>query len=160
MTRTENVHATGIVFDGRGLLIRGPSGTGKSLLALELLDRAAKSGLAALLVGDDRLDLSFTGEAVVMSGPANIAGLIELRGRGILVRPHVSGAPVDLVIDLVEALTRMPEAPEFTTEILGCEVPRCPVPRRGLVDGSHQILLVLAALAAPGLAGASGEEFT
>jgi len=143
-----NIHATGLVLDGIGLAIRGPSGAGKSLLALELLDRYRLEGRRGLLVADDRLDLERRDDGLVMQAPANLAGLIELRGRGIVRRPQVGSARLDLIVDLVDDLVRMLEVSELTTDLMGAELPRCPVPRRGVIDAGHQLLLVREALAA------------
>jgi serine kinase of HPr protein (carbohydrate metabolism regulator) len=156
-----NVHATGLVLDGLGVMLRGPSGAGKSLLALELMARRALAGRAAWLVADDRLDLERAGPAILMHAPAAIAGLVELRGRGIVRRPHVPVAPVALVVDLVERLERMVVEEALTTDLLGVTLPRCPVPRRGVVDAAHQLLLVEEALAVLGGGAApGGQEFT
>ncbi|HQZ13928.1 MAG TPA: serine/threonine protein kinase [Devosia sp.] len=149
---SENIHATGIVLDGSGVLLRGPSGAGKSLLALSLIDRWEGRGLSANLVADDRLDVAATGGVVMMRTPPRIAGLAELRGRGIVRRPHVAEARVDLVVDLVETLERMVEEVDLRTDFLGVALPRCPVPRAGAIELGHQILLVSEALR--GLAGA------
>jgi serine kinase of HPr protein (carbohydrate metabolism regulator) len=143
-----NIHATGVLVGGRGVLIRGAAGAGKSLLALELLARHA----GARLVADDRVDIEPEGRGVSMRAPPALAGRIELRGRGIVARPFVSPAPVDLVVDLVDELVRMLEETAFTTDLLGMDLPRCPVPRRGVVDPAHQLLLVEEALSALGCA--------
>jgi len=148
-----NVHATGLVLDGRGVLLRGPSGAGKSLLALELLNRWQGRGRPAVLLADDRVDLECAGAGITMHAPAPIEGLIELRGRGIVRRPFVAMAPLDLVVDLVDELVRMVEQADLTTDLLGVTVPRCPVPRRGVVDGGHQVLLIEEALASLGAGG-------
>jgi hypothetical protein len=83
-----------------------------------------------------------------MCAPQSLAGRIELRGRGILERPFRESAPVALLVDLVDDLVRMPEPEAFTGELVGMLLPRCPVPRRGLVDSTHQALLVGEALRA------------
>lgn len=145
--RRPNIHATGVLLDGVGVLIRGPSGAGKSLLALELLDRYGLMNRPALLVADDRLDLERTGQGLIMHAPPAIAGFVELRGRGIIRRPYVAFAPVRLVVDLVEDWTRMLEESEFETDLIGLALPRCAVPRRGMADPGHQLLLVMEALA-------------
>lgn len=141
-----NIHATAVLVDGHGVLIRGPSGAGKSLLALELLARRAGSRLVA----DDRVDVEPGGRGLLMRAPPALAGRIELRGRGIIARPFVSPAPVDLVVDLVDDLVRMLEEAALTTDLLGVTLPRCPVPRRGVVDPAHQMLLVEEALSVLG----------
>jgi serine kinase of HPr protein (carbohydrate metabolism regulator) len=141
-----NIHATGVLVGGRGVLIRGSSGAGKSLLALELLARHAE----ARLVADDRVDLAPDSGGLLMRAPPALAGRIELRGRGIVARPFVSPAPVHLVIDLIDDLVRMLEETALTTDLLDMTLPRCPVPRRGVADPAHQLLLVEEALSALG----------
>jgi serine kinase of HPr protein (carbohydrate metabolism regulator) len=148
-----NIHATGLVLDGAGILLRGASGAGKSLLALELLDRAALRGTEGALVADDRVDLERQGDGLVMRPPPAIAGRIKLRGRGIVRRPHLAAAPVHLVVDLVDDLVRLLDEAEFATDLLGVALPRCPVPRRGVTDSAHQVLLIAEALASLDHAG-------
>lgn len=148
MPQSLNIHGTAIVLGGAGLLLRGPSGSGKSLLALALLDRWAARGLDAALVADDRVDLLAGPEGLTMGAPTPIAGLIELRGRGIISRPYRSPVPLHLLIDLVPDLVRMPESGAFTAELLGLVLPRVPVPQAGRIGLDHQMLLVSEALAA------------
>lgn len=142
MTERHNIHGTGLLLGARGVVLRGPSGAGKSLLALELLDRWELRGVPARLVSDDRIDLCVERGALTMYAPEAIAGLIELRGRGIVARPYIGRAPVDLVVDLVDTVDRMVEEEALTTTLLGVRVARCPVPRAGLVPFGHQLLLV------------------
>jgi HPr kinase/phosphorylase len=144
----ENVHATGIVLGSAGVMLRGPSGAGKSLLALSLIDQWESRGLGARLVADDRLDLEVLKNRLVMHARPAIAGLAELRGRGIVMRAHVERAPVQLVVDLVDRLERMVEEDDLVTEIMGITLPRCPVPKAGVAELGHQILLVGEALRA------------
>ena len=143
-----NIHATGLVLDKAGLILRGPSGAGKSLLALELLDLWESRGLAGKLVSDDRIDIEATPRGLVMSAPKAIAGLIELRGRGIVSRPFVEQAPLHLVVDLVDGLDRMVEENALVVTLEGVSLARCPVPRAGIVDSRHQLLLIREALRA------------
>lgn len=145
-----NIHATGLVLDGIGLILRGPSGAGKSLLALELIDEWEARGLPAQLVSDDRVDLVPGVMGLTMRAPERIAGLAELRGRGIVRRPFVAEAPLHLVIDLVDTLERMVEEDALVTELFGVTLPRAPVPRNGVVDARHQLLLIREALRALG----------
>lgn len=142
MTRV-NVHATGIVLGKTGLILRGPSGAGKSLLALELIDEWGEAGK---IVSDDRIDIEATRTGLVMYAPKAIAGLVELRGRGIVSRPFVAKAPLHLVVDLVDTLERMVEEDALITEIENISIARCPVPRAGKVDSRHQLLLIREAL--------------
>ena len=144
----DTIHGTALVLGQTGVLLRGASGAGKSLLALALLDRWALKGLAAGLVSDDRVALGLMDGAIVMSAPVPLAGLIELRGRGIIARSYHGSARLDLVIDLVDELVRMPEDWAFTTEILGLPLAAAPVPSGRIVGLEHQLLLVGAAIAA------------
>ncbi len=141
-----NIHATGLVLGETGLILRGPSGAGKSILALELLDQWEHQGRTALLVSDDRVELETGSTGLLMHAPEAIAGLIELRGRGIVSRSFVRSAPLHLVVDLVDSLERMVEEDALETDLGGMALPRCPVPRAGIVDSRHQLLLVREAL--------------
>lgn len=111
------VHGTSVALGGDGILLRGPSGSGKSDLALRLIDGGAR------LVADDQTELRRVKHALVMSAPATIAGRIEARGIGILSVPSIPAAPLRLVVDLIapEQVERLPE-PAFCT-LLGVAVP-------------------------------------
>ncbi len=148
MSKPQNVHGTGLVLGETGILLRGPSGAGKSVLSMALLDRWEGRGQAAFLVADDRVDIEDDGESLTMLAPPRLAGLIELRGRGIVSRPHQDRARLDLVIDLVPELMRLVEEEELQTEILGHILPRAPVPQAGVVSLGHQELLVVEAVRA------------
>jgi serine kinase of HPr protein (carbohydrate metabolism regulator) len=144
----ENIHATGLVLDGHGIILRGPSGAGKSLLALELMDEWEARGRDSKLVSDDRIELENDGGKLVIHAPKAIQGLVELRGRGIVSRPFVASAPLELVVDLVDTLERMIEEDQLTTTLLGIAVARCPLPRAGVVNSRHQEILIREALRA------------
>ena len=104
-----------MAFAGRGILILGASGAGKSRLALGLIGRGAA------LVADDRVVLARSGAALVARAPAALAGLVEARGLGILRLPAVPEAPLALAVDLDRpAAARMPQA--VTITYLGVEV--------------------------------------
>src|SRR3546814_17418763 len=77
------VHATCIAIDGRGILLRGPSGSGKSDLALRLIDGGA------LLVADDQVILTEADGELTASAPATTAGRMEVRGIGVVDMPHL-----------------------------------------------------------------------
>lgn len=103
---TENttlVHATAVVIDGQGLLLTGASGSGKSDLAMRLIDRGAK------LLCDDYCDILDSDDAPLIVAKPAIAGLIELRGVGIVQMPHVACAPLALVLQLGKAPERLPD---------------------------------------------------
>lgn len=120
----ETVHASCVLLDEAGVLIRGPSGAGKSALCLTLLDRFFLEGRHARLVGDDRVRLeAHHGRLVARPHPA-LAGLIEIRGLGPRrLVTHAPAAVVRLVVDLVAAVERLPEAAD-TARLLCVAVPR------------------------------------
>ncbi|MFD2738127.1 HPr kinase/phosphorylase [Sulfitobacter aestuarii] len=88
------LHATSLRITQKAVLIIGPSGSGKSSLALQLL------ALGAGLISDDRTLVSRRQDALLASAPEQIAGLIEARGVGLLQVPPAAPAPVALVVDL------------------------------------------------------------
>ncbi|ALN71314.1 HPr kinase/phosphorylase [Aureimonas sp. AU20] len=139
-----NLHATLVLVDGRGVLIRGASGAGKSSLAVSLLRRAEAAGHHARLVADDQVLLDVRGEAVFGRAPPAIAGLIEIRGVGLLRQPFAGEARVDLVVDLFarEALERLPEP--SSVPIAGVSVRRIHLPERDPAFGADVLLTVLA----------------
>jgi len=104
------IHGTCVLVGGIGVLLRGPSGGGKSDVAVRLIDDGA------LLVADDRVELRMEQGRLMATAPAPIAGLIEVRGIGILPVPTAPAAEIRLVVDLVSAdrVERLPE-PETVT---------------------------------------------
>jgi serine kinase of HPr protein (carbohydrate metabolism regulator) len=99
---SETLHATSVAIGGRAVLLSGPSGSGKSDLALRLIDRGAA------LVSDDYTLVKRIDGRLVATAPATIAGRMEVRGLGIVDLPHVGEAPVALLIDLFDTIDRMP----------------------------------------------------
>lgn len=119
------IHATAVVLDGSGVLIRGPSGAGKSTLALALIERWRAEARFAALVADDRVHLTVAAGRLVAATPAPIAGLVEVRGRGIITVPFERAAVIRLVVDLTaEPGPRLPEPGDATTTVHGVELPR------------------------------------
>ena len=113
---SENLHASTVAVDGRAVLITGPSGSGKSDLALRLLDRGFT------LVSDDRTIVRNEGSRLIASAPATIRGKLEIRGIGIVDMESTSDVPVALVVELRSDIERLPEdGPERL--ILGTAVP-------------------------------------
>ena len=122
------IHASAVLVGARAVLIRGPSGSGKSRLALELI-QAARGGALRLarLVGDDRVHVEAAHGRLLVRPAAALAGLIELRGVGILQLPHEPSAVVGLVVDLAAEAARLPDAAQRRTEIEGIALARLAV---------------------------------
>ena len=99
----ETVHASTVAVDGRAVLITGPSGSGKSDLTLRLLDRGFT------LVSDDQTLVRRTGDRLVASAPATIAGKLEIRGIGIVDMETVKDVPVALIVELTGEIQRLPD---------------------------------------------------
>lgn len=107
-------NASCVAIGGRGLLIEGPPGRGKSSLALALIDRGAS------LVGDDGMVLELRDLRLWAAPPPHIAGSLEIRGVGIISLPVVS-TPLCLVLALTKEVPRLPEVGERT--IMGATLP-------------------------------------
>jgi HPr kinase/phosphorylase len=109
------LHATCVAVEGRGLLITGPSGAGKSSLALRLM------ALGAILVADDRTEVTPGAGGLIARAPAAIRGRIEARGLGILNAETLDSVALRLVADLGTPETeRLP--PRRWTSIEGCRL--------------------------------------
>ncbi|MGB3795064.1 MAG: serine kinase [Alteraurantiacibacter sp.] len=104
-----------VALRGRAIIIAGPSGSGKSSLALALMDRGAE------LIGDDGVTLAQVGELVVATPPPNTHGLIEIRNVGLLEVPTAC-APLALVLKLTPDAERLPLV-QHTRPLLGRDFP-------------------------------------
>ncbi|MEO8175804.1 MAG: aldolase [Sphingomicrobium sp.] len=113
---TEMVHASTVASDGRAVVISGPSGSGKSDLALRLLDRDF------VLVSDDQTILRRDGDRLIASAPLTIAGKLEIRGIGIVEMEHVDDIPVALLVVLTSDIERLPDD-DRERQILGVALP-------------------------------------
>ena len=98
----ETIHATAVALDGRAVLLLGPSGSGKSDLALRLVAAGWR------LVADDRVVVTPEGGRLIATAPPRLAGLLEVRGVGIVPEP-TAPAPVALALDLAATADRLPD---------------------------------------------------
>lgn len=100
---SETVHASTVALDGRAVLISGPSGSGKSDLALRLIDRGYT------LVSDDQTIVRREGETLIASAPPAIAGKLEIRGIGIVDMATAGNVPIALYVELTSEIMRLPD---------------------------------------------------
>ncbi|WEX77446.1 HPr kinase/phosphorylase [Sinorhizobium numidicum] len=131
-----NIHGTAIVLGTTGFLITGPSGSGKSALALSCLSEVRRRGRFAALVADDRVDLTLENDRIVARCPASIRGLIEVRGSGIAEIETISACILDWAIMPVRSPFNPrlpPESDELQLEI-GRSLPLLRVPVESLVS--------------------------
>ena len=117
-----NIHATAIVYREHGFLIRGPSGSGKSALAITLIEQARGSGEFLRLVGDDRVLLCAVSGRLIARPHGAIEGLAEFRSLGIVPLLHEPACVIHGVIDIEPATERLPAPEARIIELLGIEL--------------------------------------
>lgn len=130
MSLPGTVHASAVLLGETGILIRGASGSGKSSLALELLRADPKR---ARLVADDRVILSSVHGRLLADVPQALAGLLEVRGLGLVKLPHIAPILIRLIVDIVPAADcpRLPEEAQERAAIGGLSLPRFFLPAGG-----------------------------
>jgi HPr kinase/phosphorylase len=136
-------HASAVLVGERAVLIRGPSGSGKSRLAFDLI-LAGRSGQIpdAVLIGDDRIHIQAVKGDLVVRPVRELAGLIEIRGLGIRRCAFAEQAVVGLLVDLsAEDAERLPSAGALQANVQGVKIPRIPIGK-----GFAPLPLVVAAL--------------
>lgn len=111
------MQASAVAIDGAAVLLIGPSGSGKSDLCLRLMDRGA------ILVSDDFVELTPKAGQVLVSAPAAIRGLLEIRGLGVKRVPVADSIPLGMAFRLKnpDEIERLPELE--TMEICGMPIP-------------------------------------
>ena len=111
-------HATAIAISGAGVMICGDSGSGKSDLALRLIDRGG------ILISDDYVEIQRRKDDLLLRSPANIAGKLEIRSLGIMQCDHMTDIPLKMVVNLKAAPDRFPLERQVRN-LLGINIPIC-----------------------------------
>lgn len=119
------VHATALVVGETGILVVGPSGSGKSRVAMDLMQAARSNAMFTGLISDDQVGLRVAGTRVIAVAPPTIAGMIEVRGSGILKLVNLPRAVMHVAIATVrlQADLRLPEADARYSPIPGVDLP-------------------------------------
>ena len=135
-----NIHGTAFLAGEKGILIVGPSGSGKSALALAMIGTLRNERRFSRLVADDQLYASVHGGRLVCHAPAAIAGLAEVYGFGPRRMASEPAAVIDLVARLVPAvsLARMPD--EASEVVAGCRLPRIDLPARDVISAGRILI--------------------
>ena len=122
-----SIHASTVLVGESGVLIRGASGAGKSLLALALIESARLAGNYGALVADDRVWLEVVAGRLVARGAPALAGVCEFRGQGLVEVPYAETGVIRLIVDLADRgkpPPRIPEEADKYTTLCGVERPR------------------------------------
>jgi HPr kinase/phosphorylase len=149
VTDTPTIHASAVLIGAKAVLIRGPAGSGKSQLALALIEAARQVPFGALpfarLVADDRAHVEARASRLLVRPAPSLAGLIEVRGLGIRRMDHEPVAAVGLVVDLAA-----PDADRHPpTEALETVIEGVTLPRLAVAPGQSALPLLLAFLRVP-----------
>lgn len=125
--RRASFHANALVLGETGLLLRGPSGSGKSALSLELIALAQIRGDFGRLIADDRVLVESRHGRLLARPHPRIAGMIEARGMGVLRQPYEAGGVIHALVDLTTGakLPRIPDDAAQTATLLDVSLPRC-----------------------------------
>lgn len=144
-----NIHASVIVLGDRGIAITGPSGSGKSALALSLVNHWSASGRFARLVGDDQVFIARRAGRLIAYAPPNIAGWAEVRGLGPIPTRYEPAAIVDCVVDLVAQDGQQRLASGEKVDLAGVAMPIFRLPARRLTAGVATVEAIVASMLRP-----------
>ena len=112
------IHATLVSLQNKGILLKGKSGSGKSDLALRLIENKD-----AVLVADDMVELNVDNNSLIGRAPQNLAGLLEVRGIGIVRYPYEKESKIDLIVNLQNTRENIERMPIMVKDvILGLEI--------------------------------------
>ena len=142
-----SLHAAAVIVGEAGILIRGASGTGKSSLALAVIEAARLRGLFASLVADDRVLIESRSARLIARPHPAIAGKVERRGQGIGPVGHEAAVVLRCVMDFAPAVgelgapDRMPDECDSLTMIENVQLPRLTVPAGLGASETARILL-------------------
>jgi hypothetical protein len=125
------IHASAVLVGPRAVLIRGPAGSGKSRLALALIQASGHALPFTRLVGDDRVHVEAAHGRLLVRPAPSLAGLIEVRGLGIRRVSFEPLAVTGLIVDLGAGSERLPPRQSAVTEVAGITLPRLAVAPAG-----------------------------
>ena len=145
MNAAPTIYASAVLTGARAVLIRGPAGSGKSRLALNLIQAASHGQLIlARLVADDRVHVEAAHGRLIARPPVALAGLLEVRGLGILQLPYEPAAVVSWLVDLDATPMRLPDDSAAHAVVAGVRLRRLAV-----APGCDPVPIVLAAATWP-----------
>lgn len=142
----QNIHACLLQLRGKGILIQGKSGSGKTSLLMGLLETFKGSNEAAFLVSDDQVLVTVKNNCLFGRAPETIAGKVEIFGFGIIQTSHIDECKIHMSVHLVddEEIVRMPE--NRTEKLFEVEVPAINVPMRHENQAKRIVIAKLATL--------------
>lgn len=133
VAKTQSIHANCLRLGALGLLILGPTGTGKSTITLALLERAGWSGRDAKLISDDYTQVFVENGRLIGQVPESLRGGIEVRGAGLYAMDYENRVAIDHVVALGQASERFPNEKYFSFEDV--QVPMLSLPSLNDADG-------------------------
>ncbi|MEN0040666.1 MAG: hypothetical protein AAF764_04945 [Pseudomonadota bacterium] len=127
-----SIHASALVLGAVGLLLRGPSGSGKSMLGHHLIAAHRAAGRHAVWVADDRVRLDLADGRIIARPVEELAGLAEFRGLDVQPVHHMENAVIDMIVDLTGSGDRIPKPMNHRLLPNGPELPLIRVPAQNL----------------------------